>query len=173
MRTFRKLLITAATGLALLAAPAMAEPTRVEAALMALQFPENWQQLEIPEDEVDTRWLFATKDPSDEQAIFFVNREPKDGRTLDDVSSQTRRYISKLMDGVLEYERSTTLDGAPAHIFVYEGRSEHSDQGRRKFMRAITQRGNDFYVLHGVADHIPFATHAGSMEKIVNSVEWK
>ena len=89
------------------------------------------------------------------------------------MSSQTRRYIAKEMDGVLEYERSTSLDGAPAHMFVYEGRSEHSDLGRRKFMRAIVEKGNDFYIIHGVANHVPFANYAGTMEDIVNSAKWK
>lgn len=173
MRTFQKLLASGITALALLSAPALAEPTTVEVGLMAVQFPEQWQQIGVPNDEVNSPRIMATSTDEGEEVLFFLSIVPKDGRTLGNLSSQTRRYITKEMDGVLEYERATTLDGAPAHLFVYEGRSEHSEQGRRKFMRALVSKGNDFYVLHGVADHVPFAAEAGNMEKIVNSVEWK
>ena len=101
---------------------------------------------------------------------MMISVEPRNGRTLESLSSATRAYIATRMDGVLEYERSSFVDGAPAHTFVYEGRSEHT--GRLKFMRTVVEKDNSFYILHGVANHIPCADYAGTLEGLVKSVRW-
>jgi len=158
---------------ALLLSPANAEEETISVGSLAVTMPNNWYETTIPQDEVDTRRIIVSNDSEEEQAIMMISVVPREGRTLAEMNSETRRYIAGEMDGVLEYERATNLNGARAHLFVYEGRSEHNEQGRRKFMRAVVERGDDFYILHGVADHVPFANHAGTMEDIVNSVSWK
>lgn len=170
---FRSMLLAGCLATALLLTPAAAQDDTVSVGSLAVMVPQNWYETDVPGDEVDTGTVIVSNDEQEDQAIVMISVVPRNGRSLESMSSQTRRYIAKEMDGVLEYERSTSLDGAPAHMFVYEGRSEHSDLGRRKFMRAIVEKGNDFYIIHGVANHVPFANYAGTMEDIVNSAKWK
>jgi hypothetical protein len=153
-----------------LTASAQSEDIRVGS--LTLKVPANWYQAPIPSDERYTRAVLASDSDAKNQALMMVSVVPRNGRTLEAMNAATRTFVATKMDGVLEYEKSSTVDGAPAHMFVYEGRSEHSSQGRRKFMRVILQKGNSFYILHGVADHIPFANYAGTMENMVNSVRW-
>ena len=168
----RSLLRTLILSIAFLAMAASAQPTDIRVGSMIVKMPTDWYQTTIPSDEPYTRAVLASNSPSEEQALMMISVIPKDGRTLASLSSATRNYIATRMDGVLEFERTTTIAGAPAHTFVYEGRSEHSGQGRRKFMRTLIERGNSFYVLQGVANHIPFANHAGTLEDMFNSVQW-
>jgi len=151
-------------------ATALANPEQVRVGSMTVTKPDTWYQAPIPSDEPYTRAVLASDSEPASQAIMMISVEPRDGRTLESVSSATRAYIATRMDGVLEYERSSFVDGAPAHTFVYEGRSEHT--GRRKFIRTIVEKGNSFYILHGVANHVPFATYAGTLEGMVKSVRW-
>ncbi len=148
----------------------LAEEVRVGS--LVLETPEGWYQTAIPSDEPYARAVVASDSKPAEQALVMVSVAPSEGRSLESLTAATRNFIATQMDGVLEYERSTTLDGAPAHTFVYEGRSEHSRQGRRKFMRTIVERDNSFYIVHGVADHVPFANYAGAMESMLNTAKW-
>jgi len=157
---------------ALLAIAASAQPSKVQIGALTLEKPADWYQTAVPSDERFTKTVLASNSPASQQALMMISVVPRDGRSLESLCSATRNYIATRMDGVLEYERAMTVDGAPAHTFVYEGRSEHSSQGRRKFMRTIVQKGNSFYIMQGVADHIPFANHAGTLDKMVNSVQW-
>lgn len=172
MKNFKKMIVAGTFALALTTAPTLADTVSVGS--MAVEVPDNWYLTTIPEDEIDTRQILVTNDKASEQAIMMVSVVPRNGRSLSQISSDTRKYITSAdMDGVIEDERSTKVDGAPAYVFLYEGRSEHQQQGRRKFMRVVVERGDEFYVLHGVADHVPFANYAGAMEDIVNSAKWK
>lgn len=174
MKNLKKLILAGSLTLALVTAPALAESETISVGSMAVEVPNNWYLTTIPEDEIDTRQIMVSNDKASEQAIVMVSVVPRDGRSLSQISSDTRKYITSAdMDGVIEEERSTKVDGAPAYLFLYEGRSEHQEQGRRKFMRVVVERGDEFYVLHGVADHVPFANYAGVMEQIVNSAKWK
>lgn len=173
MKNLKKIIIASTFALALIASPALADTESVLVGSLAVDVPENWYVSTIPDDEIDTRQIMVSNDRAKEQAVMMISVVPRDGRSLSQISSDTRRYITGEMDGVIEEERTTKVDGAPAYLFLYEGRSEHPQQGRRKFMRVVVERGDDFYVLHGVADHVPFANHAGVMEKIVNSAKWK
>lgn len=147
---------------------AAAENVRIGA--MTVEQPDNWYQAPIPADEPYTRAIFASDSEAGDQGLMMVSIEPAKGRSLDALSSATRNFIVTQMDGVVEYERPGTVDGLPAYTFVYEGRSEHT--GRRKFMRTVVKKGDSFYILHGVANHVPFAKYAGTMEGIVKSVQW-
>lgn len=140
---------------------------------LKLSTPKGWYSVPVPEGQPNTRAVIASNQPADKQAVMMFSIVPKKGRSLEAFSSATRRFVIKEMDGVLEFERKVKLDGAPAHSFVYEGRSRNSAQGRRKFMRTVVERGDSFYIIHGVADHIPFAKYAGTMENVVNSAKWK
>ena len=172
MNNFKNLVAVGTFALALATAPALADTVSVGS--MAVEVPDNWYITTIPEDEIDTRQILVSNDKAADQAIMMVSVVPRDGRSLSQISSDTRKYITSAdMDGVIEDERSTKVDGAPAYLFLYEGRSEHEQQGRRKFMRVVVERGNEFYVLHGVADHVPFANYAGVMRNIINSAKWK
>lgn len=157
---------------ALVTAIATAQPEQIVVGGMSIDIPDGWYQSTVPENERLTRAVLASNTSPDKQAVLLISVVPKSGRTLEALNSATRNYIATRMDGVLEFERATNIDGSQAHTFVYEGRSEHSQQGRRKFMRTIISRGDSFYILHGVADHIPFANYAGTMEKMINSAKW-
>ena len=172
MKNFKNLMAVGIFALALATAPALAD--NVSVGSLAVEVPDNWYLTTIPEDEIDTRQILVSNDKESEQAIMMVSVVPRNGRSLSQLRSDTRKYITSAdMDGVVEGERATKVDGAPAYLFLYEGRSEHDQQGRRKFMRVVVERGDEFYVLHGVADHVPFANYAGVMENIVNSAKWK
>ena len=149
---------------------ASAQTSEIRIGAMTVEKPETWYQAPIPSDEPYTRAVLASDSDAKDQALMMISVEPRNGRTLESLSSATRAYIATRMDGVLEYERSSFVDGAPAHTFVYEGRSEHT--GRRKFMRTVVEKDNSFYILHGVANHIPFADYAGTLEGLVKSVRW-
>lgn len=140
---------------------------------MEISTPQGWYNVPVPDGQPNTRAVIASNQPAEKQAVMMFSIVPKKGRSLEAFSSATRRFIIKEMDGVLEFERQIKLDGAPAHSFVYEGRSRNSAQGRRKFMRTVVEKGDSFYIIHGVADHIPFAKYAGTMENVVNSAKWK
>lgn len=169
----KTLVLSSAFALAFMAYPALADNDSVLVGSLAVEVPENWYVTPIPKDEVDTRQIIVSNDKASDQAVMMISVVPRNGRSLSQISSDTRSYISGDMDGVIEEERTTKLDGAPAYLFLYEGRSEHEQQGRRKFMRVVVERGNEFYILHGVADHVPFANYAGVMQNIVNSAKWK
>ena len=169
----KALVLSSAFTLALLAGPALADKDTVLVGSLAVDVPENWYVTSIPRDEVDTRQIIVSNDKASDQAVMMISVVPRNGRSLSQVSSDTRSYISGDMDGVIEEERTTKLDGTPAYLFLYEGRSEHEQQGRRKFMRVVVERGDEFYILHGGADHVPFANYAGVMQNIVNSAKWK
>ncbi|MFA7482436.1 MAG: hypothetical protein WC314_18145 [Vulcanimicrobiota bacterium] len=139
---------------------------------LTLTPPSNWAQTTVPSDEPNTRAVFASKNPAEDQGLMMISVVPRKGRSLDSVVSATRQYITKKMDGVVEYEGETEVDGLPAYNFAYEGRSEHNEQGNRKFLRTIVARGDSFYILHGIADHGPFTKHAGAMREIVKSAKW-
>lgn len=149
-----------------------AQSNQVKVGQMVMNIPANWYQTTVPSDEPYTRAVLASNSKANDQALMMLSVIPKNGRSLESVNSATRNYIATKMDGTLEFERSSNIGGAPAHTFVYEGRSEHSQQGRRKFMRTIVAKDNSFYILHGIADHVPFANYAGTMENMVNSVKW-
>jgi hypothetical protein len=139
---------------------------------LRLTAPANWYIVDVPTDEPNVASIIASDEPATEQAVLLVSALPKKGRSLKTMISMNRNFIVTKMDGVVEYEKARTVNGYPAHTFVYEGRSEHSAQGRRKFMRTIIEKGNRFYVLQGVADHEPFQRHAGTLEQLVNSIGW-
>ena len=149
-----------------------AEPVIVSVGDLRLSAPANWYVAEVPLDEPNVRSILASNEPADVQAVLLISVIPKKGRSLEAYNSTTRNFIVTRMDGVIEYERSRAVDGYPAHTFVYEGRSEHGAQGRRKFMRTVVEKGGNFYVLQGVADHVPFAARAGVIEGMVNSATW-
>lgn len=150
-----------------------AEPGEiVQAGELRLVTPDGWYVAGAPADMPYVCAMLASDDPASEQAILLISKLPKQGRSLASLVSMYRRYIVMDMDGVVEYERAGNIAGCPSHTFVYEGRSEYSSLGRRKFMRAIVEKDGDFYVLHGVADHIPFSKHAGTLESMINSVFW-
>jgi hypothetical protein len=147
-------------------------PFNVTVGELSLSAPAGWYQAAVPYDEPNVRSVIASDEPEDVQAVLLISVIPKRGRTLEAYNAMTRNFIVTRMDGVVEYERSKAVDGYPAHTFVYEGRSEHSAQGRRKFMRTVIDKGANFYVLQGVADHVPFAARAGMIEGMVNSITW-
>jgi hypothetical protein len=170
--TVKKMMIkNVATGLLMLLCGLVACADEIRVGAMTVTAPDSWYQAPIPSDEPYTRAVLASDSEPDDQALMIISVEPRNGRSLESLSSATRTFIATRMDGVLEYESSSFVDGAPAHTFVYEGRSEH--QGRRKFMRTIVEKGNSFYILHGVANHIPFAGYAGTLEGVVKSLRWK
>lgn len=172
MKDLKRYALGAMTGVFFFASVALAQAEQVKIGSMSVEAPANWYQTTVPSDERRTRAVLASNTSADKQALMMISVVPRNGRSLESMNAATRNYIATRMDGVLEFERSTNIDGAPAHTFVYEGRSEHSQLGRRKFMRTIISRGDSFYILHGVADHIPFSNYAGTMEKMINSAKW-
>jgi hypothetical protein len=170
----RKIVISsakAATAMVLICVlAAYAQSNLIRVGAMTVEKPANWYQPPIPSDEPFTRAVLASNDDAANQALMMISIEPRNGRSLESLSSATRAYIATRMDGVLEYESSSFVDGAPAHTFVYEGRSE--ERGRRKFIRTVVEKGNSFYILHGVANHMPFADYAGTLEGVVKTARW-
>lgn len=159
-------------GLVLLTACAVCAE-QVQLGDMVVTAPSGWVEAPVPETDSHTRSVFVSNHPKEKQAVLMLSVVPKKGRSFEAFNSATRRYIVKKMDGVLEFERSANIDGAPARTFVYEGRSGLAGNGRRKFMRTIVSKDDSFYILHGVANHIPFVKFAGTMEDVVKSVKWK
>lgn len=172
MRSMKKAVTGALLALALTGF-AFAQGKSVSVSGLNVEVPANWYEAKVPSDEPNTRVVLASNDAPAKQALMMISVEKRNGRTLESITSATRNYIATKMDGVLEFERATTIGGSPAHTFVYEGRSEHSNLGRRKFMRTIISRGDSFYILHGVADHVPFSQHAGALEQMTNTANWK
>lgn len=140
---------------------------------LVLTAPEGWYAGEVtqsPSGEEIEGVLASGEEGS--QAVVVVNIVPKRGRSLEALNSVTRNFVVMRMDGVVEYERDKRINGYPAKVLVYEGRSGSSGQGRRKFMRTVIEKDGYFYIIQGVADAATFAKQAGTLEGLTNSALW-
>jgi hypothetical protein len=138
---------------------------------LVLTAPLDWDQGEQgpahSEDEV--QGVIASPEGQD-QAVVLVTITPTKGRSLATLEIMIRNYVE--MNGVLEFERHTTIGGYPALEVVYRLGSGFSEQGDRKILRVVIEKDGYFYTIQGAAGAGTFAAHAGVLEKIATSVHW-
>lgn len=133
-----------------------------------LTIPEGWYNATAAGEQEQVVLASREKD----KAYLLLSRLPGQKRTLESFDRSTRHYVFTKMQGFLDEERHTEVSGHPAYLWIYQGRSNVDENGWRKFYRVIAEKDNDFVVFHGVLELEDFPKYRGSLEEMINSINW-
>ena len=173
-KSFTRLLLAAFIALAS-CSPGLAEPNKADGEILRSEFlgfeltiPDDWYNA-TPQGEGD-QLILASREK--DKAYLLISRLPGQKRTLEAFDRSTRHFVFTEMKGFLDEEKHTTVDDHPAYLWIYEGESRVNENGWRKFYRVIAKKDSDFVVFHGVLETEDFSRYRGSLEKMINSVNW-
>ena len=132
-----------------------------------LTIPDDWYNASSPGDD---QIVLASREK--DKAYLLISRLPGQKRTLEAFDRSTRHFVFTQMKGFLDEEKHTAVDDHPAYLWVYQGESRVNENGWRKFYRVIAEKDSDFVVFHAVLETEDFLRYRGSLEKMINSVNW-
>lgn len=144
----------------------------LESIRLKVVIPEDWYLSQRTGDESETSFLLASVADKEEQALFFVSATPKNGRTMEYMTTTTYHYVYTKMDGFVEVEEDIKVLGEPAYLLVYEGESRLDSEPRKKFYRVVLEHDNLIYVFQGVCSRKYFQKYKGTFAGIVEGAFW-